>query len=251
MSNVIEAIHMTQSSLLGRRCHSATTHVGYVRKINEDAILSRPELGLWVVSDGMGGHTGGDFASQTVVSAMNQLPVDLEPSEIMQEARTALHKAHTTIKTEAARRGNGMIGATAVLLVLSEEHFMCLWVGDSRLYRLRNDVLDMISFDHSVVGELVEQGRLTWSEAAQYPNSNQITRAVGVGDVLEIDKRRGDIMPGDRFLLCSDGLSQYADTEILQQHLSDRPIETVADDLLTLALNGGASDNVSIIAVEV
>lgn len=242
---------MNRRSLAAQKRHSARTHVGYVRKVNEDAILTRPDLGLWAVTDGMGGHTGGDFASQTVVEALDRLPAQLEPAEVMREARKALHAAHSQIKAEANRRGTGQIGATVILLVLSEEHFMCLWVGDSRLYRLRDGVLEMISVDHSVVGELVEQGYLTWAEAANHPNSNQITRAVGVGDALEIDKRRGSIQPGHRFLLCSDGLSQYADEDTLRHYLAERPIETLADDLLHVALEGGAADNISIIAVEV
>ncbi|MBD8891280.1 PP2C family protein-serine/threonine phosphatase [Roseibium litorale] len=242
---------MTGSLLKDTRGHSATTHTGFVRKVNEDAILARPDLGLWAVSDGMGGHAGGDFASQTVVEALNRLPGGLDPASVMQEARRALFEAHEAIKAEAQRRAHGTIGATVVLLVLSEQHFMCLWAGDSRLYRLRQGSLSMISFDHSVVGELVEQGRMTWEEAAACPGSNQITRAVGVGSELEIDKRRGDILPGDRFLLCSDGLSHYADDETLLHYLTCHPIETVAGSLLSVALAGGASDNVSVIAVEV
>ncbi|WP_417689072.1 PP2C family protein-serine/threonine phosphatase [Roseibium sp.] len=233
------------------RAHSARTHVGRVRKINEDSILLRPDIALWGVSDGMGGHAGGDFASRTIVEALNRLPASLPPAEVMNEARTALHEAHARIKEEAVSRAQGPIGATVVLLALSERHFMCFWVGDSRLYRLRQGVLSMISFDHSVVGELVEQGQMTWEEAEHCNFSNQITRAVGVGGMLEIDKRRGEILPGDRFLLCSDGLSQYATDAVLRKHLTDSPIETLADDLLDVALDAGAADNVSVIAVEV
>jgi serine/threonine protein phosphatase PrpC len=109
----------------------------------------------------------------------------------------------------------------------------------------------MISSDHSVVGELVEQGYLSWDEVEKHPLSNQITRAVGVGEALEIDKRRGDTLPGDRFLLCSDGLTRYANAETLRATLMQRPIETLAEDLLAIALEGGAADNTSIIVVEV
>jgi serine/threonine protein phosphatase PrpC len=244
-------LDMPLSSPKTRRRHSAVTHVGLARKINEDAILCRPDLGLWVVSDGMGGHAGGDFASRTVVRALNSLPETLAPEDIPRATREALYGAHRRILEESDRRGVGVIGATVVLLVLSSAHFMCLWAGDSRLYRLRDGVLDMISVDHSVVGELVEQGYLTWDEVRNHPQNNQITRAVGVDEGLELDKRRGDIRPRDRFLLCSDGLTRYANTETLHACLSSRPIETLAEDLLAIALDGGASDNVSIIAVEV
>ncbi len=233
------------------RKSSAITHTGLVRKVNEDAILSRPELDLWAISDGMGGHVAGDFASHTVVQALQLLANDLEPVDVMRKARQALYQAHNEIKAEATRRSLGTIGATAVLLALSQTKFLCLWVGDSRLYRYRDGEIEIISSDHSVVGELVEQGYLTWKEAENHPQSNQITRAVGVNDVLEIDKRRGEIRSGDRFLLCSDGLSKYANERVLLRYLSERPIETVSNDLLQFALDAGASDNVSVIVVEV
>ena len=241
---------MPPLSTTSLRRYSARTHVGLVRKVNEDAILALPELGVWVVSDGMGGHAGGDFASQSVVEALATLPLDLEPTEVMHAAREALHAAHRAILDEAARQGNVTIGATVVVLVLASEHFMCLWAGDSRLYRLRGGQLEMLSIDHSVVGKLVEEGHLTWAEAEHHPQANQITRAVGVGEALEIDKRRGEVLPGDRFLLCSDGLTKYADDRRLQHHLMHTPIETVADALLQIALDGGGSDNISAIVVE-
>lgn len=240
---------MTASSTTLRR-HSARTHVGFIRKVNEDAILVRPDIGLWAVSDGMGGHAAGDFASQAITELLDRLPVDLDPSETMLQAREALHDAHRLIGIEARRRGSGSIGATVVVLLLSEEHFMCFWVGDSRLYRLRGGDLEMISTDHSFVGELVEQGFITWAEAEKHPQANQITRAVGVGETLEIDKRRGDIRPGDRFLLCSDGLTKYAGFDMLRRYLTDRPIEVLADELISVALEGGAIDNTSVIVVE-
>jgi serine/threonine protein phosphatase Stp1 len=241
---------MTAASMMVSRRHSARTHTGYVRKVNEDAILVRPDIGLWVVSDGMGGHAAGDFASQTTIGLLDRIPRDLDPAETMQEARNALHAAHHLIAAEANRRGSGHIGATVVLLLLSEEHFMCFWVGDSRLYRLRAGVLDMISTDHSFVGELVEQGYLTWAEAENHPQANQITRAIGIGDELDIDKRRGDVRPGDRFLLCSDGLSKYAGHDLLRRYLMERPVEVLADELLEVALKGGAIDNISVIVLE-
>ncbi|MDX8346868.1 protein phosphatase 2C domain-containing protein [Cognatiyoonia sp. IB215446] len=240
---------MTISST--KRHYSAKTHIGRVRKVNEDAILALPHLGLWLVSDGMGGHAGGDFASQTIVDILTALPADLSPADVMHAARTALGEAHRAIQKEATRRGSVTIGATVVLLALSEEHFMCLWAGDSRLYRLRDERITMISSDHSIVGELVEAGQLTWAEAENHPHGNQITRAVGVDETLLLDKRRGDILPGDRFLLCSDGLTKYADAETLQRHLCDEPIDRIADDLIRIALDGGGADNVSVIVVDI
>ncbi|MEL6479424.1 MAG: protein phosphatase 2C domain-containing protein [Pseudomonadota bacterium] len=232
------------------RRYSARTHVGLVRSVNEDSVLAIPELGIWVVSDGMGGHAGGDFASQSVTEALAMIPLDLDPASTMHAARDALHAAHLNIREEAARQGGATIGATAVVLVLAGEHFVCLWVGDSRLYRLRGGRVEMLSSDHSVVGEMVEEGRLTWAEAELHPQANQITRAVGVGEELMIDKRRGDVLPGDRFLLCSDGLTKYAGEPTLEHFLVNSPIETVADGLLQVALDGGGADNISVVVVE-
>ncbi|MEM7059645.1 MAG: protein phosphatase 2C domain-containing protein [Pseudomonadota bacterium] len=230
--------------------YSARTHVGNVRDVNEDSIIALPDLGIWAVSDGMGGHHGGDFASQSVTEALATLPPHLSGADAMLATRDAIQSAHRTIRAEAIRLGGVTIGATVVVLVVADEHFACLWAGDSRLYRLRGGQIQMLSHDHSVVGELVAEDRLSWAEAEHHPQANAITRAVGVGEDLEIDKRRGDVLPGDRFLLCSDGLSRYADETTLSYLLANTPIETVADALLVVALDGGGADNISVIVVE-
>lgn len=233
------------------RRYSAKTHIGLVRSVNEDAILALPGLGLWAVADGMGGHQGGDFASQTVIDALSGLPADLPPADLPGGIRAALHRAHTRIQQEAVRRGHSIIGTTVVALALSGTHFLCLWAGDSRLYRLRGHRLEMISQDHSVVGQLVAAGQMTWDQAEHHAQSNQITRAVGVGAVPGIEKRRGAVTPGDRFLLCSDGLTKYADDATLTRLMREAELDTLADELLRVALAGGAADNVSVIAVDI
>lgn len=229
---------------------SATTHVGLKRQVNEDSILTLPEQKIWVVSDGMGGHAGGDFASQTVVDSVAMIEPETPASQLVAQLREALTRAHDTIRAEADAR-DATIGATVVTFMVAEEHFAALWAGDSRLYRLQNNEIEMLTTDHSMVAALVVSGQMDWDEAEQHPQSNAITRAVGVGDVLELDKVRGEIMPGDRFLLCSDGLTKYATFEMLRRILSREPIETVADTLQQLALDGGGGDNISIIVIDV
>ncbi len=231
--------------------YSATTHVGKVRKVNEDSILSMPDHAVWVVSDGMGGHEAGDYASRAVVDAIAMIEPDLEPREMIRALRAAILRAHEVIADEAAERGGGTIGATVVTLVLTNGHFASFWAGDSRLYRLRDSQIEMLTTDHSVVAELVVAGQMTWDEAEMHPQSNAITRAVGVGQDLELEKIRGDTMPGDRFLLCSDGLTKYATFEVLRRALVGVGIETVVDKLLQIALDGGGGDNISIIVVDV
>ena len=229
---------------------SAVSHVGKVRKVNEDSVATLPELGIWVVSDGMGGHDGGDYASQVVIDSISVLDVNRPAGTKLQSMRDSLHRAHEVIVAEAERRGGKTMGATVVALILADEHFACLWAGDSRLYRFKDGALDMLTSDHSLVASLVLNGQLTWDEAEKHPQSNAITRAVGVGEELELDKIRGETAPGDRFLLCSDELTKYADTRVLSDVLSRAPIETVADKLLNIALDGGGADNISIIVVD-
>ncbi|MGB3247414.1 MAG: protein phosphatase 2C domain-containing protein [Sulfitobacter sp.] len=230
--------------------HNAVTHVGRVRKINEDSILALPEQRIWVVADGMGGHAAGDVASQTVVDAVAALPLDIDPTEQMRALREALNSAHRSMLREIEARGGATMGATVVALMISGTHFVCFWAGDSRLYRLRAGVLEMLTTDHSVVAGMVSAGKLTWDEAEHHPQSNAITRAVGVGETLELDKVRGDVERGDRFLLCTDGLNKYAGLEQLRAAITGAPIETVTETLLGIALAGGGADNISIIVVD-
>ena len=228
---------------------NAKTHVGRVRKVNEDSILVLPDQQIWVVSDGMGGHEGGDFASRVVVDSIAVLP-QMAATEKLGQIRGALQAAHRTILHEAQAR-QATMGATVVALVLADGHFGALWAGDSRLYRLRDGKIELLTTDHSIVAALVEAGQMNWDEAGKHPQANAITRAVGVGEELEIDKIRGDARPGDRFLLCSDGLNKYATIAELGTALSGVPIEVVTDKLVKIALDGGGADNVSVIVVDI
>ncbi|QYK43434.1 MAG: serine/threonine-protein phosphatase [Paracoccaceae bacterium] len=231
--------------------YSARTHVGRVRKVNEDSILALPDQRIWVVADGMGGHEAGDFASQTITETVAMIPTDLEPGELMRELRTAIMRANTVIHEAATTRFHGTVGSTVVALILTDTHFATLWAGDSRAYLLRDGTIQMLTTDHSVVGEFVAAGQMTWDEAEHHPQSNAITRAVGVDAALDLDKVRGEVQPGDRFLICSDGLTKYAGFATLERMLTNAPIETVVDRLMNHALSSGGGDNVSVIVVDV
>jgi serine/threonine-protein phosphatase Stp1 len=160
--------------------YSVQTHVGHKRKVNEDAVLALPELNIWLVSDGMGGHAAGDFASRLITDMAAGIPQDLAPADRLQALRDTIQDAHRLIQKEAETQGFDVIGATVVGLLLADGHFAALWAGDSRLYRLRDGEIDMLTTDHSVVAVLVESGQMTWDEAEHHPQSNAITRAVGV-----------------------------------------------------------------------
>lgn len=199
----------------------------------------------------MGGHEAGDFASQTIVDTIAMIPPELPPADLMRALRQTIMTAHDRIHIAAETRFHTTVGATVVALLLSDTHFVAFWAGDSRIYLLRGGEISMLTNDHSVVGEFVAAGQMTWDEAESHPQSNAITRAVGVGETLELDKVRGEVLPGDRFLLCSDGLTKYAGFKLLETFLRTTPIETVAERLLQHALESGGGDNISIIVVDV
>ena len=236
---------------MGKFRYVARTHVGLKRKINEDAVLALPEHDIWLVADGMGGHDAGDFASRLIADAVATIPVGLEPAARMRALRDAIMAAHNAIRAEAETRGGGTIGSTVAALIIANQHFVGLWAGDSRIYRLRDGHIDLLSVDHSAVADYVLSGKMTWDEADQHPQANAITRAVGVGEDLEIDKIRGDTRPGDRFLVCSDGLTKYATFQMLEAELSNTPLETVGDRLIQIALTGGGADNITVVVIDV
>lgn len=231
--------------------YTVQTHTGLVRKVNEDAVLALPDHDIWLVSDGMGGHDAGDFASRLIADSVATIPAGLDPAARMHALRDAIQAAHRAIVAEADRRGGGTIGATVAALLMAPGHFVALWAGDSRIYRARAGHVEMLTTDHSAVAAYVLAGQMTWDEADQHPQSNAITRAVGVGDEIEIDKIRGETQSGDRFLICSDGLTKYTTEAMLAQTLGSRALETAGDELMQIALAGGGADNISIIVVDV
>jgi protein phosphatase/serine/threonine-protein phosphatase Stp1 len=231
----------------------ALTNVGAVRKHNEDNLLSRPDLGLWAVADGAGGHDSGEVASGMIVEELAKLPAALSGSELLSEVRLTLSRVHQELRDEAARRGpDKMIASTFVALILRDKHFACLWAGDSRAYLLRQNVLRQISKDHSLVQELVDAGRLAAADAERHPHANVITRAVGAdSDTLDLDKVIGQAEPGDRFLLCSDGLCKTLSDFEIKTVLGARSEIPPTDRLISAALAQGVNDNVTAVVVEI
>ena len=153
----------------------AATHVGTVRKINQDAFVNRPDLGLWAVADGAGGHEGGEIASAEIAAALQSINVRLSAGEILVEVRSRLEAVHARLRALAARDAIAMCASTVVVLIVRNNHFACLWAGDSRAYLCRGEQLTQLSRDHSLVEELLEQGSISVAEAASYPHANVIT----------------------------------------------------------------------------
>jgi serine/threonine protein phosphatase PrpC len=225
------------------------TDIGLVRARNEDAFLDRPDIGLWAVADGMGGHEAGDEASAAVVTALSSLkpPADLE--DFVDDVKTRLLLTDRALRRRAAGLGPGtVVASTVVALLAYAEDFACIWAGDSRLYQWRDGELWRLSTDHNRLQELVGAGLLTPEDAARHPEAHIVTQAIGAGR-LTFGTRAGMIRPGDRFLLCSDGLTNLvADAEIAGE-LAAAPPQQAAERLRDLVLARGAGDNVTILIV--
>ncbi|MGH8280283.1 MAG: PP2C family protein-serine/threonine phosphatase [Gammaproteobacteria bacterium] len=224
------------------------TNIGAVRKINEDAFLDRPDLGAWAVADGMGGHAAGDVASQIVVNRLAQLPANGKLSNLLDSAEDRLLEANRKLLTLAMREKERTIGSTVVTLLARGRHAACVWAGDSRVYRIRGRAIEQVTQDHAMIEELVASGLITRAEAANHPQANRITRAIGAMPSLFLDVELFALEPGDIYLLCSDGLyKELSDAEIVRTLGGD--IHAL-DRLIMFALERGAHDNVTVAAVE-
>lgn len=231
--------------------YCALTDTGVRRKHNEDAIMAAPATGLWAVADGMGGHEAGDLASGMIVEALSALPRSDNFSLFVDAVEQALQDVNSRIRAHADQAFEGrMMGSTVVALLLADGYGACVWAGDSRLYRWRDQQLEQLSRDHSQVQRLLDAGVISEEEADSHPNANVITRAVGGAVELVVDVVMLDVLPGDRFLLCSDGLYNELDRNALALGLQQPDVETAAQNLLQAALQAGARDNVSVIVVE-
>jgi protein phosphatase/serine/threonine-protein phosphatase Stp1 len=229
----------------------AVSHPGAKRKHNEDAYVDRPDLGVWAVADGAGGHQAGEVASGMIAEALEAIPSGLSAPELLAEVRLAIERTHAALREEAAKRGPDVVVASTVVVMLARgEHFACLWAGDSRAYLLRSGAFRQITRDHSLVQELLEAGAIGPDEVMNHPRGNVITRAVGAElDDFILDKVSDRLLPGDRFLLCSDGLCKTLTEDALANLLGQ--INGVPPQaLIDAALAANVSDNVTAVTVE-
>lgn len=229
---------------------AARTHVGRVRKLNEDRLIARPEAGLWAVADGMGGHQAGDLAAGMIVDALEQVDTLGSGYAFLDNVQESVQRVNRTLVAHARLSAPGtVIGSTLVALLAYQGHFACLWAGDSRAYLLRDGRFEQITRDHSMVQEMIDSGALNRADARRFGRSNVITRAVGVNDRLALDIYTGAIQPGDVFLICSDGLTTMAEDHDIAPIVARESIDAAADALLDMTLERGAKDNVSLILV--
>jgi serine/threonine protein phosphatase Stp1 len=227
---------------------AARTDTGKVRARNEDAFLDQPRQGLWVVADGMGGHQAGDLASRLIVESLAELPAGLDFEDRLDALRDCLHclNRHLSLGltlTEATP--DLLVGSTVVALLAEGSRVACVWAGDSRCYLLRGRQLFQLSRDHSLLQQLVEERGMSPTDAARQPGAHALTRAIGAAEDLQLDILELESLPGDVFLLCSDGLYQDLDHDDMTAALLRPSPQLALQRLFDLALQGPARDNLS------
>ncbi len=224
---------------------AAATSKGNVRGQNEDAVLDRPEAGLWVVADGMGGHNAGGVASSMIVEALTSLDRRASPSAQLDAVEDRLLAVNERLYRASIDDQAGMSGSTLVALLALERHCLSIWAGDSRAYRSREGTLEQITHDHSEEQEMLDIGSTLEAVA-----SNVITRAVGGSRELFLDIELRELHNHDRYLLCSDGLYRELSDADMGHHLTGNDPEGACKALMKQALSGKCSDNVSVIVVQ-
>jgi len=237
----------TQSRIAFSCRSAAATSRGNVRGHNEDAILERPDLGLWVVADGMGGHNAGDVASNMIVQALAGIARHALLSAQLDEVEDRLRAVNETLYRDSLDNQAGMSGSTIVALLAFERHCLSIWAGDSRAYRSREGALEQVTHDHSEAQELLDA---SGEQLPEVMASNVITRAVGGAQELFLDIELRELRNHDRYLLCSDGLYKELSEADMGHHLTGNDPEGACKALMKQALDGPCSDNVSVIVVQ-
>ncbi len=254
-------------SLRGKIDFAELTDTGRVREHNEDAIGSDGDIGLMVLADGMGGYNAGEVASGIAVQIVSELATEAAAREdrdeidshsgLMRQSiilRDAVYRANKIIYQTAQSQTHceGM-GTTIVACMFYDNKVSIAHVGDSRAYRLRDGQFEQITLDHSLLQELVDRGFYSEEEAQRSTNRNYVTRALGVEPTVEVEVHEHEVLPGDFYLLCSDGLPDMVEDEDIHLTIStfNASLDVVSQQLVELANNQGGRDNVSVMLAQV
>jgi len=254
-------------SLSGKIQFAELTDTGRVREHNEDAIGSNPEVGLMVLADGMGGYNAGEVASGIAVQIVTELATEaaqreelnnIDPhSGLMRQSiilRDAVYRSNKIIfQTAQSQTHCEGMGTTIVACMFYDNKVSIAHVGDSRAYRLRSGELQQMTLDHSLLQELVDRGFYSHEEAQRSTNRNYVTRALGVEPTVEVEVHEHEVLPGDIYLLCSDGLPDMVEDDDIHLTIStfNASLEVVGQQLIDLANDHGGRDNVSVMLAQV
>jgi len=244
---------------------SYKTDVGKRREKNEDSHCADDSLGLYIVADGMGGHVGGEFASRmavdTIRDVIQQLQNDpemtlqaneeMKPGDYKAWLRYAIRVASYKVYEQSIKNPNlkGM-GTTTVAVLFRDDKIFFANVGDSRIYRIRGKKIEQLSHDHSLVGEQMRAGLIGPQDAREHRFRNIITRSVGFQEDVEVDADSRVLKPGDVYLLCSDGLSNYLSDEELMTVVLNHSIKDSSGRLIDIANEKGGEDNITAVLLK-
>ncbi len=253
-------------SLKGKILMYGETDVGLVRDHNEDTIGYNEDIALAVLADGMGGHRGGEMASAITVSTIMELVAEklkaLKPDDINEKTSyskeslivhealaLANKKVHDSSEINAQYRG---MGTTVVATLFYDNKFTVAHVGDSRLYRLREYELSQITRDHSLIQELLDRGCYSPEEAKNSLNKNLVTRAIGIDENVEIDIHEDTVNTNDIYLLCSDGVSDMLEDNLIKLTMleNENNLKKAAAEIIQLANKHGGKDNASAVLIK-
>jgi PPM family protein phosphatase len=254
-------------SLRGKVWVVGETDIGKVREHNEDTIAADGEIGLLVVADGMGGYNAGEVASGIAVKTIvNLVRESVEREDLrVNDAETGMSRSSIILR-DAIHRANKIIyqtartqpqcegmGTTVVSALFFDNKIAIAHVGDSRLYRLRNDKFEQVTMDHSLLQELVDRGFYSAEEAQRAANKNYVTRALGVEPNVDVEVQEVPVHKGDFYILCSDGLSDMVEDDDIHLTISTfgDNLDTVAKQLIQLSNDNGGRDNISVVMAHV
>lgn len=225
------------------------TNQGCVRDHNEDAFLESSEKGFWVVADGAGGHQSGDVASNLIVNELGKLKRSRFFGSFVKKISDCLQDVNSTlIDKSGGEKTSTLIASTVCVLVAQRNNVVCLWSGDSRIYQLRKERLTQLTRDHNRVEEFIKAG-FSPEEAEKYPLAQHLTAAVGVTTPLLTETQSFEVIEGDTYLLCSDGLFKELTDQDILEILQQDSLKYAASDLIDLAMSRGATDNVTVLLV--
>lgn len=228
------------------------SHVGCLRDHNQDAYCVLDGAKFWAVSDGMGGESRGGIASSLLIKALEKVAEQDTSIERLSSIRSSIKDIHRYLRDDLTRLSvDESIGTTLVSLTMVLDRAECIWIGDSRLYLWRGPQLKALTRDHSRAQNLVQKGLLTLEAARRHPSRHCLMQAIGMDNEIQCEKISFPVQPGDRLLLCTDGLYQSISLETMFRLLKQEALPDVARALVGAALKANGSDDITAVVVEV